>query len=367
MKKDVNKILWVFVIILAALIIALSVIIIVYYSTRKNSESKYYRQDECIIKYSEIITKYSIKYKVDENLINAIIMTESSFNKDAVSKAGAIGLMQLMPSTYNDLKGKLGFTLPPEEALKDPEINIACGVYYFSTYCCSIGGTNAALAAYYCGPNRVKSWMADIGNKEDISIEEIPNKSVQTYVQRILKYYESYIHYYGNSPDYNSVTLTRETALEYAKKYGQKYKVDYNLIMAIIETESSFYCYRTSKTGAIGLMQIMPDTFKVDIAQNLNLDDNPDQLYDPEFNIMCGAYLLHWLDYRLDGINEIAVSYHVGVTQTKSWLENSDYSENGRLVTDKLPEEAQNYLFKVMGYYRRSIRLDGEDKGYKFD
>ncbi|MCR5456565.1 MAG: lytic transglycosylase domain-containing protein [Clostridiales bacterium] len=367
MKKDINKILWILIIILSVLIIAVTVTLIVYYSTDRTPDSKYYRQDECINKYSDIITKYSIKYKVDENLIKAMIMAESSFNKDAVSKSGAIGLMQMMPSTYNDLKEKLGFTLPPEEALKDPETNIACGVYYYATYCSVVGGTNASLAAYNCGPNRVRSWMTELGGEVDIAVEDIPIESVKTYVKRIMKYYNSYCLYYGEAPDYDSVLLPRETALEYAKKYGQKYKVDYNLIMAIIETESSFYCYRTSKTGAIGLMQIMPDTFSVDIAQNLNLEDNPDQLYDPEFNIMCGAYLLHWLDYRLDGINEISISYHVGVTQIKSWLEDDNYSENGRLITDKLPEEAQNYLFKVMGHYRRSIRLDGEDKGYKFD
>ncbi len=367
MTKNKNKLLWIILIVLVALIIALAVVVCLYFIKNRQNNSGLYRKDECIVRYEDIIRKCSIKYKVDEKLIYALIMTESSFNKDAVSKAGAIGLMQMMPSTYEDIKGKLGFTESADEALKNPEINIECGVYYFATYCSGLGKINAPLAAYNAGPGRVRSWMNQAGSTEDIALDEIQSQSVRTYVERVKRYYSSYIYHYGESTDYNNVLLDREKALEYAKEYGRKYKVDYNLIMAIIETESSFYCYRTSKTGAIGMMQIMPETYYVDIAQNLGLEDSSDELFEPEFNIMCGSYLIHWLDYRLDGINEIAISYHVGVNQTRAWLNNPDYSENGRLIVEKLPQEAQDYLFKAMGYYRRSIRLDGEDRGYKFD
>ena len=131
--KNINKLLYILLIVIIVLLIALSTIVIVYFFRKSSSRNGLYRKDECIVNYSDIIKKNSIKYKVDENLIYAIIMTESSFNKDAVSKAGAIGLMQLMPDTYEDIKGKLGYDQPAETALRDPEINISCGVYYFVT------------------------------------------------------------------------------------------------------------------------------------------------------------------------------------------------------------------------------------------
>ena len=114
--------------------------------------------------YVEYVRKYSYKYGVDENMIFAIIKAESGFDKDAESRVGAIGLMQIMPSTYEgDLKGALGFDNDDKDiykdtftALKDPQTNIICGTYYFSHWHKYFEDNVSALAAYNAGPGTVE-------------------------------------------------------------------------------------------------------------------------------------------------------------------------------------------------------------------
>lgn len=80
--------------------------------------------------FKDIISKYSKKYNLSEKFIEAIIKQESSFNPKAVSSSGAKGLMQLMPSTFQDCLKKT--CLPENSDPFNPEINISCGSYYFS-------------------------------------------------------------------------------------------------------------------------------------------------------------------------------------------------------------------------------------------
>lgn len=84
-------------------------------------------------KYQSIVTMYAKQYGVDEKLIYAIIKTESDFNQYAISKSGAIGLMQIMPSTagadaYKAIYNKSG--KPTQEYLFEPKNNIQMGVVY---------------------------------------------------------------------------------------------------------------------------------------------------------------------------------------------------------------------------------------------
>lgn len=97
--------------------------------------------------YDDLIRQASQKYGVDENLIKAVIDTESSFNPDVVSSAGAKGLMQLMDGTA----AGLGVTDP-----FDPAQNIDAGTRYLSYQIKRFDGqVNMALAAYNAGPNRL--------------------------------------------------------------------------------------------------------------------------------------------------------------------------------------------------------------------
>jgi len=88
-------------------------------------------------------------YHIDVSLVCAIIKQESGWNPNAVSPAGAIGLMQIMPGTG---KGACGLT---ENQLYDPAKNIDCGVYYFSQQLTRFGSVELALCAYNAGPYRI--------------------------------------------------------------------------------------------------------------------------------------------------------------------------------------------------------------------
>jgi len=101
--------------------------------------------------YDPLIEEAAARFHVDPALVRAIIRTESGFDAQAVSSAGALGLMQLMP----DLAAERGVANP-----FDPRANIMAGVQYFSELLALHGGDLAlALASYNAGPAVVEQYQ----------------------------------------------------------------------------------------------------------------------------------------------------------------------------------------------------------------
>jgi hypothetical protein len=125
------------------------------------------------IPFAEIINRAAGRYQVDRHLIRAIIFAESGYNPKAKSKKGALGLMQLMPSTAQ--------ALGVQDVL-DPEENIDGGVRYFKTLLDRFDGdVQLALAAYNAGSRHVR-------NYEGVP----PFRATQLYIKKVLEFQQKF-------------------------------------------------------------------------------------------------------------------------------------------------------------------------------
>lgn len=150
-------------------------------------------------RYSEYVEKYSSEYSVPKELIYSVIRTESGFDEKALSKAGAEGLMQLMPSTVEWLC-RLMEIEEKQYDLKDPDVNIMFGTYYLKHLYDRFGSWDTAIAAYNAGHGRVKGWLADTRYSDDsVHLKDIPIEETKNYVSKVLKAWDKYKSIYGDS------------------------------------------------------------------------------------------------------------------------------------------------------------------------
>jgi soluble lytic murein transglycosylase len=127
-------------------------------------------------------------------IIHAITRQESQFDRQAISRAGARGLMQLMPPTARDTADKAGLTYDFDRLTSDPEYNIMLGSTFFARMLDNYGGNYVlAVAAYNAGPGNVRKWLTANGDPRmpgvDVIdwIEAIPFSETRGYVQRVLE------------------------------------------------------------------------------------------------------------------------------------------------------------------------------------
>ncbi len=132
-------------------------------------------------------------------LVHALIRQESNFAPDAVSRAGARGLMQLMPSTAKWIAAKHGLPYSEPALTADPSYNLTVGQTYLNGMLDSFSGSYVlSLAAYNAGPARVRQWMRAFGDPRDPGIdvidwiEQIPFNETRNYVQRVLESLQVY-------------------------------------------------------------------------------------------------------------------------------------------------------------------------------
>ena len=147
--------------------------------------------------YSEYVEKYSKENDIESTWIYSIIKAESNFDSKAKSKIGAIGLMQVMPATANEICKETGIEEITEEELFEIETNIKIGTKYFKNLLEKYNNYNLALIAYNAGMGNVDKWIEDgILDKDGNNLDNIPYPETKNYVKKILKNYKIYKELY---------------------------------------------------------------------------------------------------------------------------------------------------------------------------
>ena len=139
--------------------------------------------------HADLFEKEARRNKVDSSLLFAISRRESAFAADTRSRAGAVGLMQLMPGTARQVARSLKLKRPRTQSLKRPSLNIRLGSRYIADMLKRYNGNPAmALAAYNAGPGSVDRWRPDFETDADIWIDTIPFEETRKYVRIVLEY-----------------------------------------------------------------------------------------------------------------------------------------------------------------------------------
>ncbi|MBL4792393.1 MAG: lytic transglycosylase domain-containing protein, partial [Citromicrobium sp.] len=130
----------------------------------------------------------------DWTMVHAISRQESQFAANAISHAGARGLMQLMPATAREQAGQLGLGYSRDNLIADPSYNMQLGNAYFARMLDYYGGAYPlAIAAYNAGPGNVNRWLRANGDPRQGGIdyvtwiERIPIYETKNYVQRVIE------------------------------------------------------------------------------------------------------------------------------------------------------------------------------------
>ena len=147
-------------------------------------------------KYNSSIESVCDEFEISKPTFYALVNTESSFNPNAKSSAGAIGLTQLLPSTaeYICVKNNIDFT---KFDLYNPNDNLYIGAMYFKYLLDKFSTTYTALAAYNAGETVVRSWLKDERYSYDqISLYNIPYEETNNYINKIKKAEKIYKNFY---------------------------------------------------------------------------------------------------------------------------------------------------------------------------
>ena len=149
--------------------------------------------------YYKQVKNFADQYKNNDALMMAVIREESSFNPQAQSGVGAIGLMQLMPATAHDIGSKHSIEFNTS-SLVNPELNIKLGNLYYSTIRGMLEGKDiSAIAAYNGGIGSVSRWKTTLKyNDTDEFVEQIPYEETKNYVIKVFKSYWNYTRIYQN-------------------------------------------------------------------------------------------------------------------------------------------------------------------------
>lgn len=150
--------------------------------------------------YSDLIATEAEKRKIHPRLVKSLIRQESAFGLRATSTSNAMGLMQMIPPTAQDIARQLKMNIQLPDDMYSPVNNIPMGVFYISQMVDEFKGhIPLALAAYNAGPSKIKLWMAARSDaakimtqfstepRDEIWFEELPTNETSFYVKAILR------------------------------------------------------------------------------------------------------------------------------------------------------------------------------------
>lgn len=138
---------------------------------------------------------------------------------------------------------------------------------------------------------------------------------------------------------------------EYVEKYCKEYNVDKYLIYATIKAESNFNSDALSSKGAKGLMQLMDSTAK-DIAKELKIEIDNDDLFEPEISINLGAKYISKLINKYNNYGLALAAYNAGSGNVDNWIKNNILKDDGSNIENIPFKETNNYVRKILNDYK---------------
>lgn len=136
-----------------------------------------------------------------------------------------------------------------------------------------------------------------------------------------------------------------EQLVSFISEESHRYGFDPELILALISTESSFYNWSISRKGAVGLMQIVPNTGRQLARINkISWHEQEDHLFDPIINVKLGIHYLYMLKVKFGDVNTALTAYNFGPSRVKRW------KSRGKSIPTR-------YANKVMRIYQNYLDL----------
>ena len=209
-KPSTRRAAWVMPVWLRAAMITLAVLLIINitaYSLMsgylKKQEDLHQREQRAIdaaypivSDYKPVIDRTAAEYNLNPAFVTSVILNESSFDKNAESRVGARGLMQLMPDTADWIAGKLKTPGYSFEMMKDPNTNIRFGCWYLN-YLSKMfrGDPVCVISAYHAGQGQVQTWLSNREISPDgitIPLQNLPDGPTKKYAEKVTRDYGIY-------------------------------------------------------------------------------------------------------------------------------------------------------------------------------
>ncbi|WP_161599277.1 transglycosylase SLT domain-containing protein [Reinekea blandensis] len=147
--------------------------------------------------YASEVDAMSQLLELPKHWVYGVMRQESRFDHQAVSPAGALGLMQVMPATARQTAQKYGLLYRDQSDLHLPTINIAIGTHYLNELMTRFNHPVLATAAYNAGPSRVNLWRERFPEDITVWIESIPFNETRNYVKAVMAYSQIYALQHG--------------------------------------------------------------------------------------------------------------------------------------------------------------------------